>query len=512
MPKKLFNKKTKVEKRDKKEETPVKPRAATPQLVRGMKDILPVDQPFWDWFHETVHGLATAYGYGLIETPLLEETRLFARSLGTTSDVVQKEMFSFTDAGGQEVTLRPESTASVVRAYIQHGMLSLPQPVKVFNVGPMFRHERPQAGRQREFHQASFEVLGEAKPVVDAEVIFLTYAFFQALGLPVTIQINSLGCTQDREEYRKRFLEYLKPERRALCEDCRERIGRNPLRVLDCKEEGCRRIATAAPQLVDALCEADKDHFMHVLEYLDEMEVPYHLNNTIVRGLDYYTRTIFEVWPELEKDAAPKAQESLGGGGRYDGLAEILGGRPTPGCGVSIGLERVIQYARHRQIISPSVSQPAVFFAQLGEPARRRAFKLFEQLRRAGFAVSAAFTKDGLKPQLEMANRLRVRYSVILGQKEVLDNTLIIRDMENGVQEVVDAAKIVVELQKRLGEAAVLHVAQAAVSHIDSLANASGHKKRSKNPEDEVIDPDVEEANVQVSEEEEPPEVVEEVE
>lgn len=455
----IKDKKSKPEKRDKekKEEAPAKARAVAPQLVRGTKDILPVDQPAWDWFPKIVSDLARAYGYGCIETPIIEETKLFTRSLGTSSDIVQKEMFSFTDVGGQDITLRPEATASVVRAYIEHGMLSLPQPVKLFYMGPMFRHERPQAGRQRQFHQFGFEVLGEAKPVADAEVIFLTHNFFQILGLPVTVQINSLGCPTDREEYRKHLIEYLKPERRNLCDDCKERLVKNPLRVLDCKQDVCRKIAFGAPQLVDSLCETDKEHFMRVLEYLDEMEVPYNLNHGIVRGLDYYTRTIFEIWPEAEKEEH-RSQDALGGGGRYDLLSELLGGRPTPAVGAAVGLERVLQYLRQRQITPPAFYPANVFFAQLGEAARRRSFKLFEQLRRAGFQVGAAFTKDGLKPQLEMANRLKVRYTIILGQKEVLDNTLIIRDMENGVQEVVDAAKIINELQKRLGKDPIVRV------------------------------------------------------
>lgn len=427
---------------------PVKKRTVpTPQTPRGMKDILPSEAKYWRAVRTAGERLAAAYGFEWIETPIVEETALFVRGVGKQTDIVEKEMFSFIDQGGDEMTLRPEATAAIARAYINHGMLNMPQPVKLFYHGTMFRHERPQAGRYRQFHQFGFETIGEQKPVVDAELIICAHRFFVDLGLQVKVEVNSIGTVNDREQYREKLVAYYRQHRSVLCENCKVRLTKNPLRVLDCKESGCEPLKQGAPQIVDVLSEDSKNHFMKVLEYLEDAEVPFELNPYLVRGLDYYSHTVFEViFPA--RDGVTKSAAAAGG--RYDGLIELLGGRPTPGAGFAIGLERTILEMKERQIIPLDDSKPVVFLAQLGEPAKRKAFRVFDDLRRAGIPAAVAFSKDALKAQMEVANRLGVRYTLLIGQKEVLDGTIIIRDMEAGIQEMVDANKVTSEIAKKL--------------------------------------------------------------
>jgi len=286
---------------------------------------------YWHFVKTQAENFSDNYGYEFIETPILEETALFNRAVGGETDIVGKEMFTFIDRGGENVCLRPEATASMARAYIQHGMVNLPQPVKFFYFGPMFRHERPQAGRLRCFHQFGFESLGDGNAVIDAEIIFLTYNLIQSLGLKTNVQINSIGCPKCRESYKNKLVNYYRDRRSSLCEECKKRLVKNPLRILDCKEAGCEALKEGAPQIVDYLCDECKNHFVRVLEYLDDAAVPYNLNPYLVRGLDYYTKTVFEFFSE-ENQATGQKAEALGGGGRYDNLVETLGGRPTPAC------------------------------------------------------------------------------------------------------------------------------------------------------------------------------------
>jgi len=420
-----------------------------PQLLRGMKDVLPADEKYWDFIFDAIRGLGKSFGYGRIETPVLEETSLFVRSVGRDTDIVEKEMYTFQDPGGDNVSLRPEATASIARAYITHGMLNLPQPVKLWYWGPMFRHDRPQSGRYRQFHQFGFEALGEDSPTVDAQLIVILSDFFKEIGLEITVQINSLGTPESRQAFKTELVSYYRSRRGQLCDNCKKRLNKNPLRLLDCKEEGCQSIRNEAPQIIDWLDEDSKNHFMKVLEALDEAEVPYVLNPFLVRGLDYYTRTVFEIWPEGDEEEA--RQNALGGGGRYDLLVEMLGGRPTPACGFAIGIERVVSRLKSEEVAVPEPPVAEIFFAQLGEQARIKALGLFEEFRKAGVPLSEAFSKESLKAQLEIANKLGVKYALILGQKEVLDGTVLIRDMEAGIQEIVDQKKIVREVQKKLG-------------------------------------------------------------
>ncbi|MFH1822476.1 MAG: histidine--tRNA ligase [Patescibacteria group bacterium] len=419
--------------------------------LRGMKDILFDEYKYWDLVIKKANELAKAYGFKSIKTPIMESAALYERSSGRTSDVVTKEMYSFIDKNGEKVALRPEATPGLVRAYIEHGMFNLPLPVKMFWLGQIFRHDRPQAGRYRESYQFDLEVFGEASPVSDFLIILIAYNFFRELQVDVQIQINSIGCQECREEYIIKLLDFYKErgKRSKLCSECRKRIIKNPLRLLDCKDEKCISLREEAPQIVDFLCESCREHFIRVLEYLDELDLPYNLNPYLVRGLDYYNRTVFEIWSADEADAA-KGQLALGGGGRYDSLVELMGGRPTPACGMAIGIERTILKIKEKSIPLKKDQEKIIFIAQLGEQSRRKVIVLFEELRRSGFKVRQAFIKDSLKAQLEEANRLGAKYSLILGQKELMDGTILLRDMESGIQEIIDYKKINLELEKRL--------------------------------------------------------------
>ncbi|MEI7742060.1 MAG: histidine--tRNA ligase [bacterium] len=422
-------------------------RANEIQPVRGMKDILPEDQYYWETLRNKAEELSAAYGYRYIQPPVLEYTDLFTRPLGKESDVVEKEMYSFEDKGGERVSLRPEFTAGVVRAYVNHGMINQPQPVKTYQWGPTFRYDRPQKGRYRQFHQFGLEVIGSKLPIVDAELIVIIYNFYKELGLETHVILNSIGTSESRREYITELASYYRSKRNDICEDCKRRLLKNPLRLLDCKEPQCQPAKDAAPQIMDWLDDESKAHFMKVLEYLDEVQIPYELNPRLVRGFDYYTKTVFEFIVEGGEDGS---QIALGGGGRYDGLVEMLGGQPTPACGVAIGLERVIMTLKEKNIPAPGPKKPRIFLAQLGEQARIKALSLFEEFRKAGIQVMQTFAKEGLKVQLEAANKYNVPYALILGQKEVLDGTILIRDMDGGNQEVVDLKKVVLEVKKKL--------------------------------------------------------------
>lgn len=422
--------------------------SSPPQLLRGMKDILPADQPYWWWLFDTIRPLAANHSFERIETPILEATSLFSRSVGETTELVSKEMYSFVDKSGESISLRPEGTAGVARAYIEHGMLNMPQPVKLWYFGPFFRHDRPQAGRYRQLWQFGFETMGGDQPVIEAQLILLARAIYRSFGLDTTLQINSIGDASTRQQYVKALQAFFRPKKSELNEEQRLLLQKNPLRLLDSKDPHIQELLADAPQIVDYLDDASKQHFMHVLEYLDELEVTYVLNPRLVRGLDYYNRTVWEFW--MADD--PTGQVSLGGGGRYDGLIEQLGGRPTPAAGYAGGIDRLILKLKELHLPPPPAIRPDVYLAQLGEPARKKMLKLFEQLQTAGFRVAETMTKDGLKQQLEVANKLGAQYTLIIGQKEIMDGTLLIRDMENGIQEIVDYQKAVNEITKRLAK------------------------------------------------------------
>lgn len=430
-------------------EQPVKKLPPQIGLVRGMRDLLPDDQAPWDQMRDKARELSTAYGFERIDTPILEETSLFVRGVGKQTDIVEKELFSFETSGNEHVSLRPEGTAPIVRAYIHHGLFNHPQPSKLWYAGPMFRHDRPQHGRYRQFQQFGCEVLGDGGAVIDAQLILIAHLFLKELGIDATVQINSIGTPESRANYRNALVSYFRTKRNRLSEDDKKRLTKNPLRILDSKDPAIQDLKAEAPQIVDWLDEGSKTHFMHVLEYLDELGVPYTLNPYLVRGLDYYTKTVFEFYANTaDQDLA---QSSLGGGGRYDGLSEVLGGRPTPAAGFAMGLDRVFNILKETRS-APEPKSADIFVAQLGEQGRKRALAVFEELRKAGISTAEAFGKESIKAQMEIANRRKVKFAVIIGQKEVLDGTAIIRDMDAGTQEIVDVRKVVNEIKKKMAK------------------------------------------------------------
>lgn len=445
------------------EEDTKKSGKSCPELLRGFRDILPEEQGRWNFVRDHIRSIAESYSFDRIDLPILERADLFLRTLGKTTDVIEKEMYVFTDPSNRSVALRPEATASCARAYIEHGMLDRPQPIKLWYLGPMFRHDRPQAGRQRQFYQAGFEVFGVDESIIDAQLILIGKKIFQDLGIDVQVQINSIGTPECRQAYLAELVSYFRQHRNKLGEDDKRRLQKNPLRLLDSKEEGMAELLQNAPQILDWLDEKSKEHFMKVLEFLEEVEVPYVLNPYLVRGLDYYTHTVFEFL--LSDDAGDHAQNALGGGGRYDGLVQLIGGRPTPGCGFALGLERIVRALADQNVNPPQFPIAKIFFAQLGDAARRVGLRLFEEFRAAHIPVAEAAGKNALKAQLEVANKLAVQFTLILGQKEVLDGTIIIRDMESGAQETIDVKKVVSVIERKLQkEGGVQTVSHSPVS------------------------------------------------
>ena len=408
------------------------------QAPRGTSDILPEEQPFWRYIEQKAVNICQLYGYERIDSPAFEDADIFIRTIGEETDIVEKEMYTFEDRGGNKLTLRPEGTAPVCRAYIEHGLHNLPQPVKLYYITPIFRYERPQAGRYRQHYQFGCEAIGDADPALDAEVIDVAWRFFASLGLrQLSLQLNSIGCKQCRPQYLTALKDYYAKYHRDLCPDCKTRLKRNPLRLLDCKKPGCQQLANLAPKSIDHLCPQCAEHFDRLKRYLGLLEIPFEVNHRLVRGLDYYTRTVFEIQPEAEG-----AQNTLGGGGRYDDLIEELGGKPTPALGFAIGIERIILNLKKQGISVPPLPQPQVFIAYIGDDARVEAIKLAARLRQAGTGVIEAIGNKSLKAQLRQANTLNVRHTVIIGEDEIKTSTVILRDMTTGEQKTVPVSEL----------------------------------------------------------------------
>ena len=423
------------------------------QSPSGMHDILPEDQKYYKKIYDTVSDIATFYGFGKIDTPVLEDAELFSKGIGLASDIVKKEMYTLRTKGGDLLALRPEWTAPIARAFIEHGMQNRPQPLKLWYWGPCYRHERQQAGRYRQFWQFGFEILGEQSSVVDAQIIQIFYNVLQELKLKnLSVELNSIGDSACRPYYKKLLANYFKSRENSLCPECRRRIKENVLRILDCKEEKCQPIKADAPPILDHLCEECKLHFKEVLEFLDEAEIPYNLNHSLVRGLDYYTRTVFEIFSESEKDGEI-SKNALVGGGRYDKLVKFLGGKDTPGCGAAAGVERIIELMKQQDIKFFKETQAQVFLAQLGNLAKRKSLKLLEEFRKANIYVVESFGRDSLKAQMNRANNIGAKYTLIIGQKEALEGTVIIRDMVDGKQDIVKLDKTVEAVKKKLRKA-----------------------------------------------------------
>lgn len=420
----------------------------------GMHDILPWEQKYFQRVYSACENTANYYGFKKIDTPILEDTNLYERGTGLTTDIVQKQMFTLRTKGGDYLTLRPEFTPGIIRAYLEHGMQTLPQPVKLYSIGPVFRYEHPQAGRYRQFHQFNLEVIGDGSPVIDAQLIQIFYNILTELKLKnLIVEINSIGDNQCRPYYKKLLISYFRARESALCVDCRHRIKENPLRILDCKEEKCQRETRQAPQIIDHLCEECHRHLKGVLEFLDEIELPYRLNPYLVRGLDYYTKTVFEFFaefPQKEKSEESLLKNALVAGGRYDSLVKLLGGEDARAVGGAMGIERIISVLKSKEIKIAKTASPSIFLAQLGMLAKRKSLGLLEDFRKAKIQMAESLGRDSLKAQLKMADKIGVKYTLLLGQREALEGTIIIRDMETGRQETVRLEKVVREMTRRL--------------------------------------------------------------
>ena len=423
----------------------MKPKKEIIKRPKGMHDILQEDFAYLDKIIETAREISEFYGFLPIATPHVEHAELFLRPLGETSEVVEKQMYTFKTRGGDYLALRPEGTAPVMRAYDENGMVSWPHPVKLYYFGSFFRHENPQKGRYREFRQFGLEVLGEDDPMLDALAIKIFYLILSELGFKnIITRVNTLGDKNCRPAFKKELGNYYKKKFNYLCKDCKRRFKENPLRLLDCKEESCVEIKSGAPKMIDYLCADCKEHFKVVLEFLDEGQIPYMLDNFLVRGFDYYGKTVFEVFLESEGEGK---QIALGGGGRYDELMSILGGKSLPATGWGMGLERVMSEMKKLGIAPKKQQSPKVFLVQIGPAAKKKSFTLVEELRKHGIAVAESLSKDNFRAQLKIASKVGARAALIIGQKEAMDDTIIVRDMEDETQEMVTQDKLIEKLK-----------------------------------------------------------------
>jgi histidyl-tRNA synthetase len=405
--------------------------------VKGFNDILPDESGRWQYIEQTARRVFELNGFGEIRVPVMEKTELFCRSIGDATDIVEKEMYSFTDKGENSVTLRPEGTAGVMRAFIEHKLYAQDPIAKLYYLGPMFRYERPQKGRYRQFHQIGAEITGVHDPLADAQVLNMLTSFFREIGLiEPTLQINSLGCPECRPAYRTALRSFLEERIGHLCEDCRRRFATNPLRTLDCKVPGCIEATVGAPSVLEHLCNGCNDHFSSVRRYLDLSATPYSINSRMVRGLDYYTRTTFEMVTGLLG-----SQSAVAAGGRYDGLISQLGGPAIPGIGFAMGLERVALLLGSREF----VSLPDLFIATMGGGERDVAFRLMDGLLKSGVRVEMDYEGKSLKSQMRRADKLKARYSVVIGENEVASGQASFKRMADGLQ--TDAALSVAGIQ-----------------------------------------------------------------
>ena len=397
---------------------------------RGTKDILPDTVGDWNYVEGEIRELCRRFGYSEIRTPIFEHTELFQRGIGEGTDVVDKEMYTFTDRGERSITLRPENTASAVRAYLQNKLYAQYNLVKLFYIGSMFRYDRPQAGRMREFHQFGVEALGEANPAVDAEVILLAMNLLEGLGLKdLELSINSVGCPKCRSKYRTMLQDFFRDKLEDLCEDCRSRFERSPLRILDCKKDSDKPYMADAPKITDCLCEECADHFAKLKELLTSAGISFTHDPRLVRGLDYYTKTAFEIkYPPLG------AQSAVAGGGRYDGLIEEMGGNPTPAVGFATGLERLLLALESQNLLPEKNRSVDAYVVALGEAAQAEGFKLLNSLRQQGLSAAMDFAGRSMKAQMKQANKLGAKYSVILGEDEIAEGVVMLRSMEDSSQ------------------------------------------------------------------------------
>lgn len=422
---------------------------------KGMHDVLPEDYPYWDRIETAARNLAQFFNFSKIDTPVLEYADLFRRATGEDSDIVEKEMYILKTKGGDVLALRPECTAPVARAYLEHGLSRLGQPQKMYYSGQVFRHNRPQLGRFRQFSQIGFEVIGGPNdPLYDAQLILIATLFLSEIGVrQPTLRMSSIGCKVCKPLYRKQLQAFYKNYEKELCVDCERRFKTNPLRLFDCKRESCAPLKEKAPNLLDKLCATCRAHFCGALEYLDELQIPYALDPQLVRGLDYYSRTVFEVGIEGEAGIVG----SVLGGGRYDYLLETLGGHLTPAVGWALGIERLVAVLKAQEVTVLPKALRRVFVVHAGDSAKKKALALVRDLWNRGVPVSEALTKGSLRAQLKTADKEGVRLALIIGQKEIYENSVILRDMQTGLQENVGIDTIVEEIRKRWRENPRLH-------------------------------------------------------
>lgn len=418
------------------------------QRPKGTLDILPGTIEKWQYLEAIIREICEQYGFEEIRTPIFESTELFQRGVGETTDIVNKEMYTFLDKGKRSITLRPEGTASVCRAYTENKLYGQPQPIKLFYIGPMFRYENTQAGRFRQFHQFGVEVLGAEDPMVDAEVINLVWDLYKRIGLKdLEVHINSVGCPKCRKKHRDKLEEFMKPYKNELCKDCQTRFETNPLRIMDCKNNKCQELTKDVPTTLEMLCDDCLVHFEELKKYLDSTGMDYKIDPKMVRGLDYYRKTAFEV---LVKEIG--AQSAICGGGRYDGLVEEIGGPPTPGIGFAMGIERVLTALEKNGVVTQQEQEQGVMVIALGDSARKEGFLLTSRLREQGIPTKIDLLGKNLKNQLKAANRANIKYVLIIGDEELQKNTVILKDMNLGEQMEIANSDILTEMKKRYSE------------------------------------------------------------
>ncbi|WP_455544557.1 histidine--tRNA ligase [Intestinibacter sp.] len=414
---------------------------------RGTKDITPKDVYKWHYVEKKFREICALYGYEEIRTPIFEHTEVFARSVGDTTDVVQKEMYTFTDRGDRQLSLKPEGTAGVIRSFIENKMYADTQPTKLYYITPCFRYERPQAGRQRQFHQFGIEVLGSDGPSVDAEVIGLAVQFFNEMGLKnLSVNINSVGCPKCREEYNRKLKEYLDKKVDVLCETCLERKDKNPMRVIDCKNPQCKENLQDIPFMIDHLCDDCKDHFEKLQTYLKEMDINFVVDKTIVRGLDYYKKTAFEI---ISNDIG--SQSTVCGGGRYDGLVEMLGGpKGVSGIGFGLGVERLLLTLENNNIEIENPKATDIYIATMGDEAKTKSFKLIKDLRANHISADNDHLDKSIKAQFKYSDKINAKYTVVIGDNELANDTATLKNMQTSEQTTIKLSELVDELKKRL--------------------------------------------------------------
>lgn len=420
------------------------------QTVKGFRDILGQEYFRHKGCIEKCEDVALYYGFSPLEIPMVEYTDIYERGVGEETDIVAKELFNMTTKGGDKISLRPEFTAGVMRAYIENGWGSMPQPVMVYNYGPVFRHDKPQKGRYREFKQFNLEMLGTEKAIADAMVIKTSVSMLEEIGLDnVMVQINSIGDKESRKKFTKDLTTYYRKYANKLCANCKERLKNSPFRLLDCKEEGCQPFKKDAPKPMNSLNPESKKHFKEVLEYLEGTNVNYNINHQLVRGLDYYTHTVFEFERSFTDENGQEKTLSIGGGGRYDYLGKIMGSRKdVPAVGVALGIDRILLMPGTEDVQSKMQKKPKIFFVQIGLEAKLHSLSIVEMLRKSRIPMAQSLSKDSLGVQLGMAERLEVPYVLIFGQKEAMDNVVIVRNMKNHSQETIAIDEVVDYIKK----------------------------------------------------------------